>query len=84
VEGEDKAILNRTPIRVTVDPKGEALLPASRLNLAMLYTVEHSIPVAIIGKIALGDIEKLRRYCGEVQEFFSFTDRIEESDEEEE
>jgi hypothetical protein len=75
VEGEDQVILNRTPIMVTLDTRGEALLPTSRLDLSKLHTVEHNIPVAIIGKILPRDLEKIRQYCLEVQGLFSSADR---------
>jgi hypothetical protein len=74
VEGEDEVILKRKAIKVTLDPKGEALLPASRLSLSRLHTVEHDIPVAIIGKITRHDLEKIRQYTAEVQGFLPSAD----------
>jgi hypothetical protein len=73
VEGEDEVILNRTPIKVMLDAKGEALRPTARLSLAKLHPVEHNTPVAIIGKIAPRDVERVRQYC-EAQGLFTSTD----------
>ena len=67
VAGEDEVILHRTPIKVTLDPKGEPLRPAARLSLAKFHTIQHNTPVAVIGKIAPRDVEKVRKYCVEVQ-----------------
>jgi hypothetical protein len=64
VEGESKAVLDKDPVRVTLDPKGDALLPESRLCFTKLQTVEHSVPVAIVGKIAPGDLDRIRQYSG--------------------
>jgi len=64
VEGESEAVLDKDPVRVTLDPKGDALLPESRLSLIKLQTVEHSVPVAIVGKIAPSDLERIRQYSG--------------------
>jgi hypothetical protein len=74
VEGEDEVILSRTPIRVTLDTKGEPLRPTARLSLAKLHTVQHNTPVAIIGKIAPRDVEKVRQYYREVQGLSTSTD----------
>jgi hypothetical protein len=62
VEGESRAVLDKDPVRVTLDLKGDALLPESRLSLTKLQTVEHSVPVAIVGKIAPSDLERIRQY----------------------
>jgi hypothetical protein len=90
VDGEDRVILNRTPIKVTLDIKGEALRSTARLSLAKLHTVEHTTPVAIIGKIAPRDLDRVRQYCDEVQGLSSSSDGasqllvdVEEEDEEE-
>jgi hypothetical protein len=90
VEGEDDVILHRTPIKVTLDTKGEPLRPTARLSLAKLHTVEHNTPVAIIGKVAPRDVEKLRQYCVEVQGLSASADGasqllvgVQEEDEEE-
>jgi hypothetical protein len=64
VEGESRAVLDKDPVRVTLDLKGDALLPESRLSLTKLQTVEHSVPVAIVGKIAPSDLERIRQYSG--------------------
>jgi hypothetical protein len=80
VEGESKVVLNRKPIRVTLDPKGQPLRPASRLSLSKLHTVEHDIPVSRLGKITPRDVEKIRQYCAEVQGlFFASGDRTSEA-----
>jgi len=71
VPGEDEVILDREPIRVTLDPKGEALLPASRLSLAKLYTVEHNIPTGPVGKISSRNVKHLKQWCAEVQGLFA-------------
>jgi hypothetical protein len=71
VPGEDEVILQREPIRVTLDPKGEALLPSARLNLAKLYTVEHNIPTYPVGKISSRCVELVKRWCSEVQGIFA-------------
>jgi hypothetical protein len=65
---EDKAVLERRPpIKVRLDPKGEELANASRLNLAKFYTFEHNIGVAPVGKISTRDIDIVKRYCAEMQ-----------------
>jgi hypothetical protein len=79
VEGESEAILKRKPIRVTLDPKGQPLRPASRLNLSKLHTVEHDIPVSRLGKITSRDVEKIKQYCVEVQGLFTLGDRASEA-----
>ena len=71
VPGEDEAILGREPVRVTLDPKGEALLPASRLSLAKLYTVEHNIPTFPVGRISRRRLDQVKRWCAEVQGLFA-------------
>jgi len=47
-----------------LDPKGDPLLPTSRLNIAKVHTIEHDIPVAKLGKISTRDVERLRQYSG--------------------
>lgn len=84
VEGESETILNKRSIKVTLDPKGEALLPASRLSLSKLHTVEHDIPVAILGKIAPRDVERLRQYCGVSTATDRTTEALDDLDEGEE
>jgi hypothetical protein len=79
VEGESEAVLNRKPIMVTLHPQGQALLPASRLSLSKLYTVEHDIPVSRLGKITPRDVEKIRQYCVEIHGFFTSGDRASEA-----
>jgi hypothetical protein len=64
VEGESESIYNRRPIQVALDPKGEPLHPASRLNVAKIHTIEHNVHVAKIGKITPRDIERVRQYSG--------------------
>jgi hypothetical protein len=81
VPGEDKIILEREPIRVTLDPKGEALLPASRLSLAKLYTVEHNIPTYPVGKISSRCVELVKRWCSEVQGLFAPLPNVGEDEE---
>jgi hypothetical protein len=78
VEGESEVVRHRKPIQVALDPNApnaEALLPASRLNLSKLHTIEHNIPVTRLGKITPRDIERLRQYCG----LSSSTDRTSEA-----
>ena len=58
-------VLEKTPIRITLDSSAEPLRYASRLALAKLHTVEHNIPVALIGKIAPRDVERLKQYSAE-------------------
>lgn len=67
VPGEDPIIIERESVKVTLDPKGEALLSASRLNLAKLYTVEHNILTVPVGRISARRVDQLRRWCVEVQ-----------------
>jgi hypothetical protein len=71
VPGEDEVILEREPVRVTLDPKGKALLPTSRLSLAKLYTVEHNIPTFPVGRISSRNVEQVKRWCAEVQGLFA-------------
>jgi hypothetical protein len=89
VEGESEVVLERPPIKVTLDPKAEALRPASRLALSKMHTVEHNIPVALIGKIAPRDVERVRQYSAEALGVVAPTgggslDDLAEEDEEEE
>jgi hypothetical protein len=58
-------VLERPPVRVTLDPSAEPLRPASRLALSKLHTIEHNSPVGLIGKIAPRDVERLRQYSAE-------------------
>lgn len=67
MRGEDKIIERRPGIKVRLDPKGEDLKPASRLNLAKFYTIEHNIAIFPVGKISSRDVDNVRRYCSEVQ-----------------
>jgi hypothetical protein len=81
IPGEDEVILDREPIRVTLDPKGEALLPASRLSLAKLYTVEHNIPTYPVGRISSRNVELVKRWCAEVQGLFAPLPEVGEDEE---
>jgi hypothetical protein len=74
VAGEDNLILRRPAIKVRLDPKGEGLEPASRLNLAKFYTVEHNIAIFPVGKISAGDVDYVRKYGTEVQGFLATMD----------
>lgn len=65
MEGESIAVRDKPPIKIELDQSAEPLRPASRLALAQLHTVEHNIPVALIGKIAPRDVERLRQYSAE-------------------
>ena len=88
VPGEDTEVLmRRSAIKVTLDQKGEHLLPASRLNLAKLYTIEHNIPTFPVGKISSRDVDNVKQYCIDVQGLFisptqSLPDVEEDEDEE--
>jgi hypothetical protein len=65
---EDRAALERRePIKVKLDPKGEKLKAASRLNLSKFYTFEHNIPIFPVGRISSLDVDNVKRYCAEVQ-----------------
>jgi hypothetical protein len=86
VEGEGQIVRQKRGVHVTLDHKGEPLVPESRLCLSKPYTVEHDIPVAIVGKITAADIDRIRDYSG----ITSSTDRatqvldtFEEGDEDE-
>jgi hypothetical protein len=83
LEGESESIWNRRAIRVTLDPKGEPLLPASRLNIAKLHTIDHDVPVAKLGTISPRDVERLRHYCGLSTSTQAIDDFVVEDDEEE-
>jgi hypothetical protein len=74
VEGESQIVRQKRGVRVTLDPKGEPLHPESRLCLSKPYTVEHDIPVAIVGKITPTDVDRIRDYSG----ITSSTDRATE------
>jgi hypothetical protein len=65
VEGESKAVLDKPAIRVTLDPGVMPLRPASRLCVSKVHAMDHSIPVARIGKVAPRDVERLRQYAAE-------------------
>jgi len=45
---------------MTVNDADGTLLPASRINMGKIYTVEHNYPVRIIGRVASGHYERLR------------------------
>ncbi len=64
VEGESQVVRQKRGVHVTLDRKGEPLLPESRLCLSRPYTVEHEIPVAIVGKITPTDVDIIREYSG--------------------
>lgn len=86
--------MKRDPIKVSLDAKGEALLPTSRLSLSKVYTVEHNIPTYPVGKISSKDLDRVKLYCAEVQGLFVTggkgsqalpdLDDLEEEDEDEE
>jgi hypothetical protein len=65
VEGESTVVLEKEPIKITLDPSAEPLRPTSRLAFAKLHTVEHTVPAALIGKIAPRDVERLKQYSAE-------------------
>jgi len=69
---------------VTPDPKGEPLLPASRLNVAKLHTIDHDVPVAKLGTISPRDVERLRQYCGISASTQAIDDLVVEDEEEDE
>jgi hypothetical protein len=58
--------LTKKPIRVELRHGGEALVAASRLDLAKIYTVEHNIPVAPVGDVDKRDLPRLERYFREI------------------
>jgi hypothetical protein len=64
IEGESERIYDRPPIQVVLDPKGEPLHTASRLNVAKIITIDHDIPISRLGKISIRDVERLRQYSG--------------------
>jgi hypothetical protein len=82
LDGEDRAVLNKPPIKVAMDPKGDALKPASRLDLSKLHTVGYDIPIARLGKIGSRDVEDLRQYCGLSTSASQALDDLVEEDEE--
>jgi hypothetical protein len=51
----DEGLLSKSPIRVVPNSPREKLDPASRVNYAKIYTVEHNVKVAFIGHIAESD-----------------------------
>jgi hypothetical protein len=65
VEGESNAVLDKPPIKVTLDPGALPLRSASRLSLSKVHSVEHTVPAARIGKIAPLDVYRLRQYAAE-------------------
>src|ERR1700753_3086162 len=65
VDGESEVVLEKPPIKVTLDPSADPLRPTSRLAISKLHTVEHNVPVAVIGKIAPRDVGRLRQYSAE-------------------
>jgi hypothetical protein len=87
VEGESEVVLEKPPVRVYLDPKAEALREASRLALSKLHTVGHDVPVALIGKIASRDVDRIRQYAakalGVVSSIDGGLDDLAEEDEEE-
>lgn len=83
IDGESESIWNRRAIQVTLDAKGEPLLPASRLNVAKIHTIEHDVPVAKLGKITPRDVEKLRQYSGISSSTQGLDDFVVEDDEDE-
>jgi len=66
---------------VVLDPKGEPLHPASRLNVAKIVTIDHDIPIAKLGKIAIRDVERLRQYSGVSTSTQALDDLDEDEDE---
>jgi hypothetical protein len=63
VAGESNAVLNKPPIKVTLDPGARPLRSASRLSFSKVHSVEHTVPAARIGKIAPLDVHRLRQYA---------------------
>jgi hypothetical protein len=66
IEGESEVVLERPPIKLNLDPGASPLRPASRLALSKLQTVEHTVPVARIGKIDPSDVRRALQYSAEV------------------
>jgi hypothetical protein len=81
VVGESETIWNRRPILLNLDPKGEPLDPASRLNVSKVHTIDHDIQVAKLGKISSRDVERLRQYSGISTSSSQALDDLEEYDE---
>jgi hypothetical protein len=84
VDGESEVVLSKPPIEVTIDPKGEALKPSSRLDLSKLHTIDYDIPVARLGKIAPRYVADLRHYCGLGSTSQTLDDPVEDVEEEDE
>jgi hypothetical protein len=82
LQGESEVVLQKPPIKVTLDPTAKPLRPASRLALAKLHTVEHSVPVSIMGKIAPSDVYRLRQYSAEALGVPVLADLAEDDEEE--
>jgi hypothetical protein len=60
--------LTYRPIKVEPRHGGEALVAASRLDLAKIHTVEHNIPVAAIGEVDKKDLPLLMKYFNEIHQ----------------
>jgi len=66
MQGEKRSVLNKKPIKFIPDPPRNAdpdLLPSSRINFRKIYTIEHNIPVAKVGKISDRDVVVLSVYA---------------------
>jgi hypothetical protein len=84
VEGESRVVRQKRGVHVTLDPKGEPLLPESRLCLSRFYTVEHDISVAIVGKITPSDNDRIREYSGITSSVDRATEVLDDFEEEDE
>jgi hypothetical protein len=77
--------LTKRAIKIVPKHGGEALVPASRLDLAKIYTVEHNIPVAAIGEVDKKDWPRLERYFQEIhKDLFKPEDLDEDEDDDDE
>ncbi|RFU30133.1 hypothetical protein B7463_g6191, partial [Scytalidium lignicola] len=64
LQGED--LLHRDPFPIAVEDVNIKIDPASRLNFAKIYTVEHNVKVRNIGRIDKTHVQRLKDYFYEV------------------
>ena len=52
----------KKPIPIILEQEGEKLDPMTRLNFAKVYTIEHNIKVAKVGRVPQENINQLLTY----------------------
>lgn len=58
----DEEKLDKDPFAIIVEEAGEKINPMTRLNFAQVYTIQHNVRVAKVGRIPNNQIGRLNQY----------------------